>query len=113
MTQPGDPLDAPGSQAERTALAWSRTALSVAAVVALVGVHAFVAHASAVTVIPAVAIAGGLLLAASPVSRRMGARAMNGLLGNGPTADPSVIVAAAAATVLVSLWAVVAVVIPR
>ncbi len=113
MTQPQSPLDAPDSQAERTALAWSRTALSLAVVVGLVGIHAFVARPSAVTVVPAGLVAGALILSASRLSRLVWRRAMSGLLGRGPTTDAGITVSVAGATVLVALWAVVAIVIAR
>jgi len=113
MTQPESPLDAPGSQAERTALAWSRTALSLAAVAGLVGIHAFIARPSAVTLVPAGLVAGALLLSASHLSRVVWRRAMDGLLGRGPATDGAITVSVAGATVLVALWAVIAIVIAR
>ena len=59
--------DSAGSQAERTALAWSRTIISMAAVVAFVAIHGGIEGAPLPAVVALTAVAGALLLAAIAV----------------------------------------------
>lgn len=105
--------DSAGSQAERTALAWSRTIISMAAVVAFVAIHGGIEGAPLPAVVALTAVAGALLLAASATTRRIWSRAVEAMSGRRGAPNPVATATVAAASALVAALALLSIAATR
>lgn len=115
MSLPPEDLQAElraGVQPERTSLAWSRTLLTLAAAVGLVGVHGYVSDVTPTLSVAAMSAAGLTLLLGSPISRRRLATIHRSIteLGTVPAAGPTL--ALTAVTALVAVVGLIAITNP-
>jgi hypothetical protein len=113
MSSPAGASDTAGGQAERTALAWTRTLITMAAVIALVAIHANVNDLPALAVVTVMVVSGGLLLSTSAVARRVWLRAMAGLEGRSATASARATAVVATTATAVGLWALLSILTSR
>jgi putative membrane protein len=95
----------PDSQAERTALAWSRTLLGLAAVIGFLAAHAALGGATLGLVIVLAAFGGIALLTSSVVARHVWAAAASALTTGRPVARPLPIALMSAAATVVAIAA--------
>jgi hypothetical protein len=101
------PLPPPiaGSQAERTALAWNRTLVALAAVIGFLAVHAALGGAAAFAVIALGCIAAATLAVGWLVARRTWQAAAQALDGDRGAARPVAMMTMSSVTVAVALAA--------
>jgi len=102
-----------GSQAERTALAWNRTMVGLAAVIGLVAVHAAITGGGRIMVISVAALAALVFILSPLVARRMFVEASTVLRGGASTVRPSAMLTLCAATTVLGLIALIASVLPE
>jgi hypothetical protein len=94
--------DAPGGQAERTSLAWSRTLLALAALIAFVSVHAAALDGILAFAGVGVLVAATLAASTSLVARRMWRRSVAALGGSERAANPMALLAVSATCVVLA-----------
>ena len=102
-----------GSQAERTALAWNRTMVGLAAVIGLISVHAAITGGGRVVVIAIAAVAALVFILSPVVARRMFLEATTILRGDASTLRPSAMVTLCATTTVLGAVALIASVFPE
>lgn len=105
MTDPESPEQLE-SQAERTALAWSRTLIGLAGVTGFLAVHAALGASLPASVVLGV-IAAVILVCSSPVSRRTWAMTSAALAGDRPASRPVPVAVLSAVTVILATAAIV------
>ena len=106
---------APGpaaSQAERTALAWNRTMVGLAAVIGLISVHAAITGGGRIVVITIAAIAALVFILSPVVARRMFVEGSAILRGGTSTLRPTAMVTLCAAATALAVVALIASVLP-
>jgi uncharacterized membrane protein YidH (DUF202 family) len=94
--------DAPGDQAERTSLAWSRTLLALAALVAFVSVHAAALDGILAFAVVGVLVAAALAASTSLVARGVWRRSVAALGGQERAARPMAVLSVSAACLVLA-----------
>ena len=110
-TSPGT-REPTGSQAERTALAWNRTMIGLAAVIGLVSVHAAITGGGSVVAITIAVIAALVFILSPVVARRMFVEGSAILRGGTSTLRPTAMVTLCAAATALAVVALIASVLP-
>jgi hypothetical protein len=107
MTIPAPAYESADSQAERTALAWSRTLVGLAALLGFMAVHAALGGAATALVVVLGSVAAAVLVLSSRVTRRTWVVATAALAGHRPAARPGAIAVMTVCATLIALASII------